>query len=87
MAGPIPRYLLPDNSAIDGGRLSIGGCDVLELVEEFGTPLFVYDEGHLRARCREARTAFGEGVAYAAKSFLCTAMAKLAHEEGLLLDV
>ncbi len=87
MAGPIPRYLLPDGSVVDNGRLWIGGCDTLELAEEFGTPLFVYDEAHLRARCREARTAFGDGVAYAAKSFLCTAMARLAHEEGLLLDV
>ncbi len=87
MAGPIPRYLLPDNSSVTDGRLSIGGCDVLELAEEFGTPLFVYDEDQIRARCREAVEAFGDGVAYATKSFLCTAMARLAHEEGMLLDV
>ena len=43
---------------------------------------------HLRDRCREAIAAFGEGnVVYATKAFLCTAMARLAHEEGLLLDV
>jgi diaminopimelate decarboxylase len=66
----------------------VGGCDVLELAERFGTPLFVYDEAHLRARCREAVAAFGEGaVSYAAKAFLCTAMARLAAEEGLGLDV
>ncbi|MBL8778697.1 MAG: diaminopimelate decarboxylase [Acidimicrobiales bacterium] len=84
----LPRELLPDNAVIDDtGRLSIGGCDVLELAEEFGTPLFVYDEDHLRARCREAVSAFGDGVAYAAKAFLCTAMARLAHEEGMHIDV
>jgi diaminopimelate decarboxylase len=71
----------------DGGRLSVGGCDVLDLAAEHGTPLFVYDEAHLRARCRQARAAFGDGVAYAAKAFLCRAMATLAHEEGLHLDV
>ena len=50
--------------------------------------MFVYDEEHLRARCREAVAAFGrERVVYATKAFLCTAMARLAHEEGLLLDV
>jgi diaminopimelate decarboxylase len=87
MASPIPRYLLPDNSSVNDGRLSIGGCDVLDLAGEYGTPLFVYDEDHLRARCREAVDAFGDGVAYATKSFLCTAMAKLANEEGMLLDV
>nr|MBA3302994.1 diaminopimelate decarboxylase [Acidimicrobiia bacterium] len=43
--------------------------------------------GHLRARCREAVAAFGDGVAYATKAFLCRAMARLAHDEGLPLDV
>ena len=59
----------------------------MELAEEFGTPLFVYDEAHLRARCREAVEAWGDGVAYATKAFLCVAMARLAHEEGMCLDV
>jgi len=88
VSGPIARRLLPDNATIgDDGRLSIGGCDVLELAERFGTPLFVYDEAHLRARCREAVAAFGDGVAYASKAFLCLAMARLAHEEGMHIDV
>lgn len=84
----LPRYLLPDISAIDAdGRLSVGGCDVIALASEFGTPLFVYDEVHLRERCREAVAAFPDGVAYATKAFLCTAMARLATEEGMDLDV
>ena len=84
----LPRDLLPDNAVVDDtGRLSIGGCDVLDLAEQFGTPLFVYDEDHIRARCREAVSAFGDGIAYAAKAFLCTAMARLAHEEGMHIDV
>jgi len=61
--------------------------DLGELAAEVGTPLFVYDEAHLRARCREARAAWGDGVAYATKAFLCRAMAALVHEEGLCLDV
>ncbi|HEY1118243.1 MAG TPA: diaminopimelate decarboxylase, partial [Acidimicrobiales bacterium] len=69
------------------GRLSIGGCDLLEVAAEFGTPLFVYDEQHLRNRCREAVAAFPDGVAYATKAFLCVAMARLVHEEGMDLDV
>jgi diaminopimelate decarboxylase len=88
MSGPLPRLLLPDTASVGtDGHLHIGGCDVLELAERFGTPLFVYDEAHLRARCREAVAAFGEGVAYASKAFLCLAMARLAHEEGMHLDV
>ncbi len=88
MSGPLPLGLLPDGAAVgEDGRLSIGGCDVVELARRFGTPLFVYDEAHLRARCREAVAAFGEGVAYASKAFLCLAMARLAYEEGMHIDV
>jgi diaminopimelate decarboxylase len=84
----IPRSLLPDSAeAGPSGHLVIGGCDVVDLAEEYGTPLFVYDEAQLRARCREAVAAFGDGVAYATKAFLCRAMARLAHEEGMHLDV
>jgi diaminopimelate decarboxylase len=83
------RGLLPDTAAVgDDGSLHIGGVALADLAAQFGTPLFVYDEAHLRARCREAVAAFGAGrVIYATKAFLCTAMARLAHEEGLLLDV
>jgi diaminopimelate decarboxylase len=85
----IPRHLLPDTSSVDGaGRLSIGGVDLLDLAAEHGTPLFVYDEEHLRSRCREAVGAFGPNLAiYASKAFLCRAMARLVDEEGLRLDV
>src|SRR5580658_5822898 len=86
--GPVLTELLPMTAAIGGdGGLTVGGVELVELAERFGTPLFVYDEAHLRARCREAVTAWGEGVAYATKAFLCVAMARLAHEEGMWLDV
>jgi len=85
----IPLRLLPDSATIGtDDSLSIGGVRVAELAAEYGTPLFVYDEEHLRARCRAAVNAFGAGnVVYATKAFICGAMARLAHEEGLLLDV
>lgn len=87
-AAPLSHHLLPDSARVDAqGQLSIGGVDVASLCERFGTPLFVYDEAHLRARCKEAIAAWGEGVAYATKAFLCKAMAALAHEEGMCLDV
>jgi diaminopimelate decarboxylase len=85
---PIPTNLLPDTAAVgDDGWLTIGGCSLDDLAREYGTPLFVYDEEHLRARCREAIAAFPDGVAYATKAFLCRAMARLALEEGMRLDV
>jgi diaminopimelate decarboxylase len=85
---PVPRRLLPDSAEVlADGSLAIGGCAVADLAAAFGTPLFVYDEDHLRARCREAVAAFGDGVSYATKAFLCLAMARLVHEEGMHLDV
>ena len=84
---PFPFRLLPDSAEIVDGRLQVGGCDLIDLAAEFGTPVFVYDEQHLRDRCREAVAVFGEGVAYATKAFLCGAMARLAYEEGMCLDV
>jgi diaminopimelate decarboxylase len=86
--GPVPLHLLPENATVDsGGRLAIAGVDVLDLAGEHGTPVFVYDEEHLRRRASEAVAAWGHGVAYASKAFLCLAMARLAHEEGMAIDV
>ena len=81
--------LLPDTAEVgDDGWLRIGGCSLRDLAAEHGTPLFVYDEAHIRTRCREAVAAFGPGRAiYATKAFLCRAMARLAHEEQMRLDV
>ena len=85
---PISRHLLPATATTGaGGHLCVGGVDLLDLAAEHGTPLFVYDEQHLRDRCREAVDAWGTGVAYASKAFLCTAMAQLAHAEGMHIDV
>jgi diaminopimelate decarboxylase len=87
-SAPVEQRLLPMTAAVDGrDRLSVGGVDLVDAAEDFGTPLFVYDEAHLRARCREAVDAWGDGVAYATKAFLCLAMARLAAEEGMCLDV
>jgi diaminopimelate decarboxylase len=86
--GPLPRTLLPDSATIGpSGRLAIAGVDIVGLCQEFGTPVFVYDEEHIRRRCREAVEAWGSGVAYASKAFLCRAMASLACEEGMGIDV
>ncbi|HSS09549.1 MAG TPA: diaminopimelate decarboxylase [Acidimicrobiales bacterium] len=85
---PLPPDLLPDTATVGlEGRLAVGGVDMLELCREVGTPVFVYDEDHLRRRCREAVAAFGEGVAYASKAFFCKEMARVAHSEGLCIDV
>jgi diaminopimelate decarboxylase len=74
------------------GRLEVGGCDVVELAAEFGTPAYVYAEDDMRARARafvEAFRARSERfeVIYASKAFPCTAVLRLFSEEGLSADV
>jgi diaminopimelate decarboxylase len=87
-SGPVPIGLLPDGATVGGrGQLLVAGVDIAELVAAVGTPAFVYDEEHLRRRCQEAVAAWGSGVAYASKAFLCQAMARIAYEEGMMIDV
>ena len=86
-SGPLPTYLLPDTAEVLEHDVRVGGVSLLELAREFGTPLFVYDEAVLVERCQSAVQSFDEGVAFASKSFLCGAMARLAVESGLCIDV
>lgn len=70
----------------------IGDCDVVALAREYGTPLYIYDENGLRENCRRFVKAFKAGwprmdVTYACKAFAVGAMLRLAHDEGLGLDV
>jgi diaminopimelate decarboxylase len=66
----------------------VAGVDVRDIAEQYGTPAYVIDEEDFRARCRAHREAFaGSDVYYAGKAFLCKAVARWVHEEGLSLDV
>jgi diaminopimelate decarboxylase len=75
------------------GRLEVGGCDTLELAEEFGTPAYVVAEDDLRARAQAfTAAARSEGhedlqVVFASKAFPCTAVLALFAQEGLWCDV
>lgn len=78
------------------GTISVGGLSVPELVERFGSPLYVVDETDVRARARAYREAFTEAfgaigthadVYYAGKAFLTSHLARWVNEEGLRLDV
>lgn len=73
-------------------HLEIGGCDTVDLAAEYGTPLYVMDEGLIRENCRRYRQAlqlcYSRGrVLYAGKAFLTLAMAELIKEAGMGLDV
>jgi len=85
--------LFPLNTIVnDQGHLVIGGCDTTALAAEFGTPLYIYDESTLRAKCREFREEFGKRypdvqIIYASKAYSNAALLRLVNEEGLGLDV
>jgi diaminopimelate decarboxylase len=87
-------HLWPDSAAINAaGHLTLGGCDATQLAEEFGTPLYVFDEATLRGTMRAYRAAFAaaypheSAIHYASKALLNTAVAQLVAQEGLGLDV
>jgi diaminopimelate decarboxylase len=75
------------------GRLEVGGCDVIELAEEFGTPAYVMAEDDLRTRARAFSRAAGRAghpqrnVVFASKALPCTAVLRVFAEEGLWCDV
>jgi diaminopimelate decarboxylase len=77
----------------EAGRLEVGGCDVLELAREFGTPAYVVAEDDLRSRARAFLAAGAQAghqdfnVVFASKAFPCTAVLALFAEEGLWCDV
>jgi diaminopimelate decarboxylase len=71
----------------------VGGCDVVNLVEQFGSPLYVLDEQTLRTACHQYRQGFeqhypGEAlVLYASKAWNCLAVCAIVTDEGLGIDV
>src|SRR3954469_20874524 len=83
----------PEAASVHEGRLAIGGCDVLELAREFGTPAYVVAEDDLRARAREFVQAMGEHhgergrVAFSSKAFPCPEVLRIFRAEGLAVDV
>jgi diaminopimelate decarboxylase len=85
--------LFPPGTAIESdGTLTVGGCRLDEVAEKFGTPAIVVSEDALRQRARDYLTAFRSrwpraDVAFASKSFPCTAVQRVMVEEGLHLDV
>src|SRR5215204_7453664 len=86
-------HVLPEASAVRDGRLSVGGCDAVELARGYGTPAYVIAEDDLRARARAFTGALaarhdGPGeVVFASKAMPCTAVLRVFAEEGLGCDV
>ena len=84
--------LFPANTSRDpAGHLVIGGCDVVSLAAEFGTPLYIYDEATLRQNCRAYLEPLRErypraSVTYAGKAYIDPTILGIVRDEGLGLD-
>ncbi len=88
------QELLPLTAKVNSAdHLEIGGCDVVTLVQRYGSPLYILDEETLRTACRQYRQAFQEYypgqslVLYASKAWNCLAICAIAAAEGLGIDV
>lgn len=90
------RRLLPQSARRTGaGLLTMGNVPLATFALRYGTPLYLYDEEHLRAALWRFRHAFNERLpaparftlSYAAKAFLCTALVQILVEERVGLDV
>jgi diaminopimelate decarboxylase len=76
----------------DRGHLEVGGCDVVELGREFGTPAYIYAEDDMRWRAHRYLEAFAGRaddfeVVYASKAAPFTAAYRVFEQEGLSVDV
>ena len=93
MAATALSHAYPLGSRVnERGHLEVGGCDVVELAERYGTPAYIYDEDDIRARARAYVEAFRSRtddfeVIYASKALPITAAYKVMAEEGLSVDV
>ncbi|WP_305151370.1 diaminopimelate decarboxylase [uncultured Dubosiella sp.] len=77
---------------IKNNALYIGGVRAQDLADQYGTPLYVYDQGVLENKLEQFIRSFRSDrfkttIVYASKAFLCIAMARLADRYGIDLDV
>jgi diaminopimelate decarboxylase len=84
--------LKPHFSVGSDGHLMMGGCDAVDLAEEFGTPLYVMDEQRIREKYRCFHRAFSERwqkvlVCYALKANSNSAVVRVLQGEGSGADV
>jgi len=93
MAATALSHVYPLGTRVnERGHLEVGGCDVIELAERFGTPAYVYAEDDIRSRARAYVEAFSARsddfeVIYGSKALAITAVYRLMSELGLSVDV
>ena len=91
MTSSTNQFLKPVSTLInEKGNLEIGGCDLVDLAEKYGTPLYVIDEKTLRSICRDYKKAFEKypntQMMYASKALCTSAVSRILDEEGFGFD-
>lgn len=86
-------YVSDGLSVNESGHLTVDGYDTVSLAEQFGTPLYVFNENEIRSNLRSFIKSIddnygGNGlVLYASKAFCCKEMCRICAQEGAGLDV
>ena len=83
------KEVFPDTARVaEDGHLTIGGCDVVDVAERFGTPVMVFDRATLEARAKSFSSVLEPArVHYAGKALCCVAILEVVRDLGLSLDV
>jgi diaminopimelate decarboxylase len=81
-------FTIKNHLEIENGHLTIGGVDAVELVERYGSPLYVTNEERVRENFRSYHDAFPEAdLYYAAKANGNLTILRIMAEEGAGADV
>ena len=81
-------FTIKNHLEIENGHLTIGGVDAVELIERYGSPLYVTNEERVRENFRNYHDAFPEAdLYYAAKANGNLTILKIMAEEGAGADV
>jgi len=85
--------IFPKTTLVQKGHVTVGACDLVDLAQQYGTPLYIFDEQEVLTRARAYRDALAQTypapstVCYASKAYSAPWILSLLAEEGLSLDV
>jgi len=84
--------LFPASTQVIQDHLTISGCDLQTLADQYGTPLYIYDRADMDSAADVYRRFLNAswpghwGITYAGKAFLCSAIAQWAQSQGFSVD-
>jgi diaminopimelate decarboxylase len=84
--------LFPDSTTVDGTHLTIAGCDLTKLADQYGTPLYIYDMSTLDSSAESYKSHLKKyypapaQVTYAGKAYLSVPIAQWAARQGFKVD-